>query len=256
MNKKSQHITKSTPSPLERAGVRLKICGMKYPDNIEQVASLLPDYLGFIFYEKSQRHFVENNIPGLSNAIKKVGVFVDENITVVFETIKKHKLQAVQLHGNESPEYCENLKRHYEESSDEVISSKRTDCFDTKKESRNDEKIEIIKAFSIDDSFNFEVLKPYLDVCDYFLFDTKGKLPGGNGFVFDWSVLKNYTLTKPFFLSGGIGLNETENLLSFLKKPESRYCHAIDVNSKFEIEPGLKDFENLKKFKEKLCHFE
>src|SRR5690606_23139718 len=97
--------------------MKLKVCGMKYPDNIEQVASLQPDFLGFIFYEKSQRHFVENNIPELPNTIKKVGVFVDENIAFVFKNIKKYNLQAVQLHGNESPEYCENLKRHYEESS-------------------------------------------------------------------------------------------------------------------------------------------
>lgn len=210
--------------------MKLKVCGMKYPDNIEQVASLQPDYLGFIFYEKSARNFEEINIPKLPNTIKKTGVFVNQDLDFVIEKVKKHQLQAVQLHGHESPEYCEQLKRHFEE--------------------RNDEKIEIIKAFSICDSFNFEVLKPYEAVCDYFLFDTKGKLPGGNGYTFNWNVLKKYILTKPFFLSGGIGLNEIENVLSFLRKQESKYCHAIDVNSQFEIEPGLKNIEKLKEFKQ------
>ena len=111
---------------------------------------------------------------------------------------------------------------------------------------------EIIKAFSIDMDFDFDSLKPYETVCDYFLFDTKGKLPGGNGITFDWTILKNYSLTKPFFLSGGIGLNEVESLSAFLSSPESKYCYAIDVNSKFEIEPGLKSMELLKAFKEKM----
>lgn len=229
MDKKNQNIKKSIPSPSERARVRFKVCGMKYRDNIEQVASLQPDYLGFIFYEKSARNFEEINIPKLPNTVKKVGVFVNQDLDFVIEKINKHQLQAVQLHGHESPEYCEQLKRHSDE--------------------RNDEKIEIIKAFSIGDSFNFEVLKPYEAVCDYFLFDTKGKLPGGNGYTFNWSVLKKYTLTKPFFLSGGIGLNEIENVLSFLRKQESKYCHVIDVNSQFEIKPGLKNIEKLKEFK-------
>src|SRR5690606_24169849 len=109
--------------------------------------------------------------------------------------------------------------------------------------------IEIIKAFSIDNHFNFDDLKPYEPVCDYFLFDTKGTLPGGNGFVFDWTILNQYPSTKPFFLSGGIGLNEVESLLSFLRRQESTYCYAIDVNSKFEIEAGLKDIKKLKEFK-------
>ncbi|MBU3821142.1 phosphoribosylanthranilate isomerase [Flavobacteriaceae bacterium XHP0103] len=224
--------------------MRLKVCGMKYPDNIEQVASLQPDYLGFIFYEKSKRYFVENNIPKLPNTIKKVGVFVDADIDMVIEKITIYNLQAVQLHGHESPEYCKKLKRHYEfisESHDKNL-----------KLVQIKDKIEIIKAFSIDESFNFDALKPFEAVCDYFLFDTKGKLPGGNGYTFDWNVLKNYTLTKPFFLSGGIGLNETEKVLSFLQKQESKYCYALDVNSQFEIEPGLKNIEELKEFKNQI----
>ncbi|MFD0991465.1 phosphoribosylanthranilate isomerase [Mariniflexile jejuense] len=201
---------------------------MKYQDNIEQVAELQPDYLGFIFYEKSARHFDSKNIPETPKSIKKTGVFVNEDIEFVLEKIKTYNLQAVQLHGEESPEYCLKLK---------FVASTT---------------VEIIKVFSIKDEFNFDILKPYENVCDYFLFDTKGKLPGGNGYTFDWNVLNNYPSTKPFFLSGGIGLNEVEKIKEFQQSKASKYCYAIDVNSKFEIEPGLKNIELLKYFKEKL----
>ncbi len=110
----------------------------------------------------------------------------------------------------------------------------------------------IIKVFSINDDYDFSELAPFENLCDFFLFDTKGKLPGGNGFAFDWKVLKNYPSSKPYFLSGGIGLGEIEKLKQFFKSPESKYCHAIDVNSKFEIEPGLKDVEKLITFKKVL----
>ncbi|MFC0606023.1 phosphoribosylanthranilate isomerase [Winogradskyella pulchriflava] len=202
--------------------MKLKICGMKY--NTSEVAQLQPDYLGFIFYDKSPRNF-EGTITKLPKGIKKVGVFVDEKVEVIVNHIEKHQLDAIQLHGHESPEVCRLLKT-------------------TRKE--------IIKVFSIKNEFDFSILKDYEDVVDYFLFDTKGKLPGGNGYTFNWNVLNNYPSTKPYFLSGGIGLNETESILSFLSKQESKYCHAIDVNSKFEIEPGLKNIEDLEKFKTEL----
>ena len=107
----------------------------------------------------------------------------------------------------------------------------------------------MIKVFSIKDEFNFNVLEPYEDVCDYFLFDTKGKLPGGNGYTFNWNVLNQYPSTKPYLLSGGIGLNEIEKIKGFKASEASKYCYALDVNSKFEIEPGLKNIEELEKFK-------
>ncbi len=262
MKRKNEHIPVTVPSTSERVRVRIKVCGMKYHDNIEQVSALQPDYLGFIFYEKSTRSF-EGVIPDLPNSIKKVGVFVDAVLEDVIATIKIHKLQAVQLHGTESVEYCEQLKRHYEESpdgyrADEVISSLETDCVDLEKKSRNDESkkpiisstVEIIKVFSIKDEFNFDVLKQYESVCNYYLFDTKGKLPGGNGFTFNWNVLNNYPSTKPFFLSGGIGLDAIKKLNEFYQSTASKYCYAIDVNSQFEIEPGLKNIELLKEFKQ------
>ena len=194
--------------------MKLKICGMKYPDNILEVGSLLPDYMGFIFWEKSARYF-DGVIPDLPKSIKKVGVFVNETAEVILAKALKYDLQAIQLHGHESVEFCLNLKNEL------------------------DSKIEIIKVFSVDDDFDFEVLKPFEAVCDYFLFDTKGKLPGGNGTTFDWKVLEKYPSSKPFFLSGGIGIEELEAVKEISKTNLPLY--AIDVNSKFEIEPGLKN---------------
>lgn len=221
---------------------------MKYQDNIEAVAALQPDYLGFIFYDKSARNF-DTIIPDLPKSIKKTGVFVNADIEIVIEKVETFNLQAVQLHGNESPEFCKKLRCHYEEQSDVVISKKETDCHDLEKKSRNDKNLEIIKVFSIKDNFDFSVLKPYEGIVDYFLFDTKGKFPGGNGYTFNWDVLKNYSSTTPYFLSGGIGLNEVEKIKKFKESPASKYCYVIDVNSKFEIEPGLKNIEELEKFK-------
>lgn len=204
--------------------MKLKICGLKYKDNISEVAQLQPDYLGFIFYEQSSRFF-DGIIPELPESIKKVGVFVNERVEVISDKIGKYKLSAIQLHGHESPETCRLLK---------TTGAK------------------VIKVFSIKDAFDFSVLAAYEDVCDYFLFDTKGKLPGGNGYTFNWKVLKNYPSTKPYFLSGGIGMDAIETIKEFFHKPESKYCHAMDVNSKFEIEAGLKDIEKLKEFKSQL----
>ena len=220
MKKKSDHQDTSAPSPLEKAGVRIKICGMKYPDNILEIASLLPDYMGFIFWNKSARYF-DGVIPELPKSIKKVGVFVNETIEVILAKAIHYKLQAIQLHGSESAEFCLNLKLEFK-NIEEV-------------------EIKIIKVFSIIDTFDFEAIKPFEATCDYFLFDTKGKLPGGNGTTFDWKVLANYPSTKPFFLSGGIGIDELEDVNELLKT--SLPIHAIDVNSKFEMEAGLKNIQ-------------
>ncbi|WP_394367608.1 phosphoribosylanthranilate isomerase [Aestuariibaculum suncheonense] len=221
---------------------------MKYQDNIQAVANLQPDYLGFIFYEKSVRYF-NTSIPNISETIKKTGVFVNETIEFVVKQIQTHNLQAVQLHGEESPEYCDQLKNCHAE----LVSASLDKNL---KHLQVDKSLEIIKVFSIKDEFDFDVLKPYEPVCNYFLFDTKGKLPGGNGYTFDWNVLNDYPSTKPFFLSGGIGLNEADKLNAFKQSPASKYCYAIDVNSKFEIEPGLKHIEQLKQFKEALSFIE
>jgi phosphoribosylanthranilate isomerase len=205
--------------------MKLKICGMKYPENIVKVGSLLPDYMGLIFWEKSTRYF-DGEIPNLPKSIKKVGVFVNASSSEILDKIKKYDLQAIQLHGNESVEFCIAVKNNMPNA------------------------IEIIKVFSILDTFDFEVLKPFEKGCDFFLFDTKGKLPGGNGTAFDWKVLENYPSTKPFFLSGGIGIEEIEAINEISKTNLPLY--AIDINSKFEIEPGLKNVKLLSSFKNNL----
>ena len=204
--------------------LKLKVCGMN--KNTSEVAALKPDYLGFIFWKPSKRYF-KGNMPSIPHSIKKVGVFVDASIEEIKNKTKQFELLYVQLHGNENPTFCDELKKQLPH-------------------------LKIIKVFSIVADFDFSKLRHFEDVCDFYLFDTKGKLPGGNGYTFDWSVLKNYPSTKPYFLSGGIGLDEIASINEFTKRPESQYCHALDVNSKFEIEPGLKDIEKLKKFKKAL----
>ncbi|MDQ7917463.1 phosphoribosylanthranilate isomerase [Mesonia sp. MT50] len=195
---------------------------MKHPDNIKKVSALSPDYIGFIFYKKSPRYLTQipENIP---EGIKKTGVFVNEEYDQILDKVRLFNLQAVQLHGEESVELCEKL-RH--------------------------QNLEVIKAFSIDDDFNFEKIHSYQKVTDYFLFDTKGKNYGGNGLAFNWSILQNYRFSHPFFLSGGIGLEHSEEIKKI--NDSSLPLVGIDLNSKFEIAPGLKDIQKLKKMKESL----
>ncbi|TSE09874.1 phosphoribosylanthranilate isomerase [Aquimarina algiphila] len=215
---------------------------MKFPENIQNVAALLPDYLGFIFYEKSPRNF-EGGIPNISENIKKTGVFVDASIDFIIKNVKQHGFKAIQLHGNESVEFCKTLKLEASKLPNPISLSKTDTVLN---------KIEIWKVFSIKDEFDFDTLKPYEGIVDYFLFDTKGKEKGGNGYVFDWRVLEGYSSTTPFILSGGIGLAEIDAIQTFLNKPESKYLYAIDVNSKFEDSPGLKNIENVKKLKKQI----
>jgi len=197
---------------------------MKYKANIKAIAALKPDYMGFIFYENSARYVTEK-IPQIPEGITKVGVFVNARLEVVQKAILEYDLEVVQLHGTESTEYCHELK---------------TDA------------IEIIKAFSIKNQFDFSELTPYEPHADYFLFDTKGPNPGGNGFCFDWNVLKNYNSETPYFLSGGIGIKDIEKLKTFKESKIAEKCHAVDVNSKFELQPAYKDPIKLKSFIQKL----
>lgn len=203
---------------------------MKFPENIQEIANLQPDFLGFIFYENSVRNYTENSIVPISESIKKVGVFVNERHEKIIKTIQKYGLNMIQLHGNETESYCL-----------ELINQLNHNQLNTK----------IIKSFSVDDYFVFQILNDY-QMVDYFLFDTKGKLPGGNGTKFNWEILGNYNLEKPYFLSGGIGLDDVSSIKEFLKTPASKYCYALDVNSKFEIEAGLKNKEKIQQFKTQL----
>lgn len=205
--------------------LQFKICGMKYSENIETIAKLQPDYLGFIFWENSKRRFDLEEIPQLDSRIKKVGVFVDAKMNEIIARKNQFDLDVIQLHGNESVAFCEELKK---------------------------QNIKIIKAFSINNQFDFSKLKQYIHYVDYFLFDTKGKLPGGNGITFDWKILENYSFDTPYFLSGGIGNTELEAIKIFLKSEAGKNCIAIDVNSRFELKSGYKNENKLRKFKKSL----
>ena len=212
----------SSPSGRQGGLLKLKICGMKYADNIIEVATLSPDFMGFIFYPSSKRFVGEDFVmPEIPPKIKKVGVFVNETVENILEKVKKYKLDLVQLHGDESVEFCANASR----------------VFKTFEVGR----IQIIKVFGMDEQFNFSILKDYEPYCDYFLFDAKSTEYGGSGNSFDRHLLSNYTSSQPFFISGGIGLGSIPMPYTLYPIPFS-----IDVNSKFEIKPGLKDINKLK----------
>ncbi|MFZ9004816.1 MAG: phosphoribosylanthranilate isomerase [Bacteroidetes bacterium] len=204
--------------------MKLKVCGMHH--NTLEVASLTPDYLGFIFWEDSPRHYGRKEIPELPTEITAVGVFVDAPMEFVLGRVRDFGFGAVQLHGKESPKYCRDLKKNLQGLPP----------------------VELIKAFPVGDTFDFTCLDPYLAVTDYFMFDTKGILPGGNSRTFDWTLLGEYPFEHPFFLSGGIAEAHCEKLLDFVRNPQSRFCHAIDVNSAFETRPGEKDTYALGRF--------
>ncbi len=221
LKKESVHIDNQSPSPLKSVKAHLKVCGMNL--NTMAVANLQPQYLGFIFWKPSKRFFQEA-MPQLPDSIHKIGVFVNATIKEIRAATVRYKLYAIQLHGQENEAFCQSLKEQIKD-------------------------IKIVKVFAIGDDFDFGEIHPFEKVCDYYLFDTKGELPGGNGTVFNWKVLKNYQSQKPYFLSGGIGLGHIESIKEFLNRPESKYCHAIDVNSKFETAPGLKNIAQLKEFK-------
>lgn len=193
----------------------LKVCGLKDPENIKQVAALKPDYMGFIFYPQSKRFVGDDFVmPTISPDIKKVGVFVNANSRYIIDKVDEYKLDLIQLHGDEKPEFCEVLNHI----------------------------VPVIKAFGVDETFDFEKLVSYKTKCTYFLFDTKTMEYGGSGKQFDWNLLGKYNNSVPYFLSGGIGFEEIE-------KVQSSKCkvYGTDVNSMFEIEPGIKDIEKLKK---------
>lgn len=194
---------------------------MKSVENISKLLVLKPDFIGFVFYKKSTRFvsdFPKLTIPG---STKKVGVFVNESIEKVLETVKTHKLNFVQLHGDETVAYCKKIAQ---------------------------ENIPIIKAFSVHEAFDFSTTAAFAPFCVYFLFDTKGKNYGGNGKKFNWEILQKYTLNTPFLLSGGISKNDAEQI----KNTHHKALVGIDINSGFEIAPALKNITEIKAFKNNL----
>ncbi len=198
---------------------------MRESANIKEVASLKPDWMGFIFYPKSNRYVGTDFNPALVKSlmpeIQTVGVFVNEEYEDMIAIAKKYNFDMVQLHGNESPKYC---------------SSAHEDGFD------------VIKAFGVHENIDWSILEQYNGVCKYFLFDTSTKDYGGSGKKFDWHMLESYPFATPFILSGGIGPDDAEAINSITISTFA----GIDLNSCFEIQPALKDINLLKPFVSKI----
>ena len=205
----------------------VKVCGMRDADNIREIEALGINWMGFIFWPKSSR-FVSERPIYLPTKCKRVGVFVDASIGDVMTIAEQYQLDLIQLHGNESPSYITQLTSHLRSLS-------------------MSNGIKIIKAFNIATEADFEATEPYEDVADYFLFDTKGKSVGGNGEKFDWNVLSAYRGHTPYLLSGGIGPDDAPLINQVVEDLQSSSpLIGIDLNSKFEIAPALKDVEKLK----------
>jgi len=198
--------------------MKIKVCGLKYPGNVEAVTLLEPDYAGFIFYGPSPRYVGEPGtemlarIPG---SIQKTAVFVNADAGEISALIEKYKFDAIQLHGSESAEFCSSFRKY----------------------------VTVIKAFGISEHFDFNLLDAWGGQVDYFLFDAKTAIHGGSGESFNWALLNDYKLAIPFFLSGGISLDN----LAEIKAIDHPQFYGVDLNSRFETSPGLKDIERLNK---------
>ena len=201
--------------------IKVKVCGLTDPGNVRDVADAGADFLGYIFYRGSKRYVGDNPVADLFAHIpeyaKKVGVFVNEEQHRVIEAVKQFGLSMVQLHGEENAIYCKAIR---------------------------DNGTQVIKAFGIRPDFDFSNLLPYMEACDFFMFDAKTELYGGSGLKFGWEVLRDYDLNKPFFLSGGIGPGDTLKI----KELKHRALFAADINSRFEFQPGVKDIIKVRTF--------
>lgn len=204
--------------------MRIKVCGMTQPEQVERLPDMGATFAGFIFYPKSPRyvfrHLTSAQIKKI-NTINKVGVFVNASVEEVLLMVDECRLHMVQLHGDESAKYCERIADY----------------------------VSVVKAFRLSDNDSIEwMIRPYMDVCDMFMFDTIGAGYGGTGKKFDWNMLKGSSIGKPFFLSGGIQPEDTNALKEFKEEPVSKALFAIDINSKFETSPGIKDMSKVEKF--------
>ncbi|MBH8569632.1 phosphoribosylanthranilate isomerase [Microvirga sp. STS02] len=204
----------ATAAPATPSRLLIKVCGMRDAAALTEVTALGPDFLGFIFAPKSPRFVGDVLAPELLQALPptiwKVGVFVNETTENILATAQRFGLAAVQLHGQETPAQCEEL---------------------------NEAGLMVMKAFSVGEKIGFAPLLPYVPYCDYFLFDTKGAAPGGNGTTFNWNLLQSYNLPVPYFLAGGLGLEHAAELAN-LRLPG---LAGVDLNSGFETAPGVKD---------------
>lgn len=204
--------------------MRVKVCGMTLIEQVEALPDLGATFAGFIFYPKSPRyvfrHLTSAQIKKV-NTINKVGVFVNASVEEVLLMVDECRLHMVQLHGDESPKYCERIADY----------------------------VSVVKAFRLSDNDSIDwMIRPYMDVCDMFMFDTMGAGYGGTGKKFDWNILKGSNIGKPFFLSGGIQPDDSESLKQFQQEPVAKALFAIDINSKFELSPGVKDMKKVQEF--------
>ncbi len=201
--------------------LKIKICGMREPNNIKAIDKMNPDYVGFIFYGPSPRNMDKNFGAIPETNAKRVGVFVNESIEMIIRKARNFRLNIIQLHGEEDPETCKELKELG---------------------------YEVSKAIKIDDSTHPEEIEPYVGIVDYFIFDTKGKQVGGNGTKFNWKKLDELATYGPFLLSGGIGPEDVTEI----NKLNYKNLIGLDLNSRFEIEPGFKDEGKIMDFLSKL----
>jgi len=198
--------------------MKIKVCGLKYAENIEAVIALQPDYVGFVCYAPSPRYsraLDTETVELIPASISKTAVFVNEDQETITALIDKYGFDAIQLHGNEDAEFCSYFKG----------------------------KVQVIKAFGLHEGFDFSILDDYVGKVDLFLFDTKTAIHGGSGNTFDWSLLNSYQLDVPFFLSGGLSLENLEEIT----KIDHPQLYGVDLNSKFETAPGRKDIGKLEK---------
>lgn len=201
--------------------MKLKVCGMKYPDNIFEVANLKPDYMGFIFYSKSVRFVnkdeVKETIKEIPMDIAKVGVFVNHPFSEVIDICQRLELDFAQLHGKEPLDYTNEIKN---------------------------KGIDIIKVFHMDNNFDWSQTKEFSSIADFFLFDTSSHQYGGSGQKFDWELLGDYHDDTPFFLSGGIAVDD----IPIIKKLKHSQLWGIDINSRMESSPAFKNIDRVQTF--------
>ncbi len=205
--------------------MRIKVCGMTLPEQVNALDEMGVDLAGFIFYERSPRYVGRKISPErmkrTGGRIAKVGVFVNMAYDNLMRTVENYRLDMVQLHGDESDRFCERVANY----------------------------VSVIKAFRLSDNDPIEwMLRPYDEVCDMYKFDTLGSGYGGTGKKFDWNMLSGINIPKLYFLSGGIEPGDEESLLEFSQSPSAQKLFAIDINSRFEISAGVKNMEKIKEF--------
>jgi len=212
-------------NPKGKSGIRIKVCGMTLPEQVNALDEMGVDFAGFIFYPKSPRYMANKISPDKMRQIKgriaKVGVFVNMPYDDLLRTVDEYRLDMVQLHGDETPFVCEKIANY----------------------------VTVVKAFRLSDNDPIDwITRPYHESSDMFMFDTMGAGYGGTGKKFDWNVLKGSAINKLFFLSGGIEPGDERKLREFETEEVGKKLFSIDINSKFEVSPGVKNIEKVREF--------